>query len=266
MDLREMTETPAGENRVSASPRHPWEESRARFFRGQLGPHLRGGMRVLDVGAGDGYLAASLLPSVQPGGGVVCFDTHYSDLLLARFSASAPAGLRFTRDRPDSGFEVVLMLDVLEHVPDDRAFLEDIVGNLLAPGGVLLASVPAYQTLFTRHDVVLGHHRRYRLRELRRLVESAGLQVETSAGLFHSLLPVRAAQKLGELVRGVRTRPAPDSVPDHADTQLTAWNGSPWIGRTILAALRLDNRMSAAGARMGITLPGLSVWVLARKP
>jgi len=246
--------------------RHPWEQSRARFFRGQLEPYLRPGLRVLDIGAGDGFLAASLLPSLHPGGAVVCFDTEYTDQHLERFARTAPAGLSFTRQRPAATFDVVLLLDVLEHVADDRGFLASIVDSLLAPGGVLLASVPAYHSLFTRHDVKLGHYRRYRPDDLLRLLRDAGLDVTTAAGLFHSLLPVRIAQKLGELLRGVRTRPAVDLVPEHTDTALSAWKGSRWLSDRILGMLSLDNWLSAACARRRLLLPGLSVWALAKKP
>jgi SAM-dependent methyltransferase len=197
---------------------------------------------------------------------VVCFDTGYSDEHLARFSVAAPAGLSFTRDRPESCFDIVLLLDVLEHVPNDRAFLASIVGGLLAPGGVLLASVPAYPSLFARHDVDLGHHRRYRPDDLLLLLRNAGLDVATTAGLFHSLLSVRVAQKLSEIIRGVWTRPAPDMVPKHADTGLSAWNGSRWLTGAVLGMLYLDNWLSTVCARRCIVLPGLSVWALAKKP
>jgi SAM-dependent methyltransferase len=264
MDLREMNigDQPG---QAASALRHPWEQSRANFFRRQLAPHLRPGGRVLDVGAGDGYLASSLVAAVRPGGEVVCFDTGYSDQQLTEFPRAMPSELSFTRLRPGAPFDVVLMLDVLEHVPDDQAFLADIVGGLLAPGGVLLISVPAYRSLFTRHDLGLGHHRRYRLADLRRLVRDAGIEIATGGGLFHSLLPIRVAQKLGEVVRGEWTRPAPDAVPDRADTGLTHWNGKRWLNQATLRMLSLDNWVSATCARAGLGLPGLSAWVLGTK-
>lgn len=246
--------------------RHPWELSRANFFRRQLAHHLRPGTRVLDVGAGDGYFASSLVAAVRPGGEVVCFDAGYSNDQLAELQRTMPAGLGFTSVKPASRFDVVLMLDVLEHVADDRGFLADIVRGSLASGGVLVASVPAYQSLFTRHDLGLRHHRRYTIGGLRRLMRDAGLEVATSGGLFHGLLPVRAAQKLGEIVCGRWTRPAPDAAPEHVDTGLTHWKGSRWLSHIVLGVLGMDNRVSAACARARIPLPGLSGWALGRKP
>ncbi len=62
----------------------------------------------------------------------------------------------------------VILADVLEHVAADGAFLHDVVAAL-KPGGVVLITVPAHRFLWTRHDEVLGHVRRYSGPELRRL-------------------------------------------------------------------------------------------------
>jgi SAM-dependent methyltransferase len=62
----------------------------------------------------------------------------------------------------------VVLMDVLEHIDADGAFLQDIVAAL-KPRGVVLITVPAHRFLWTRHDEVLGHVRRYSARELRRL-------------------------------------------------------------------------------------------------
>ncbi len=53
------------------------------------------------------------------------------------------------------------MLDVIEHVEDDVGFVRDVVDGSLAPGGWVLVSVPAYQSLFSSHDRALKHFRRY---------------------------------------------------------------------------------------------------------
>ena len=73
-------------------------------------------------------------------------------------------------------FDAVICVDVLEHLEDDRAGLADIQ-RVLKPGGRLLATVPAFQSLWSRRDVQLHHKRRYRLAELRERVEAAGFRV-----------------------------------------------------------------------------------------
>jgi SAM-dependent methyltransferase len=85
----------------------------------------------------------------------------------------------------DSSFDLALALDIIEYVPDDQA-LRDLF-RTLRPGGSLLVTVPALRILWSAHDVVNGHYRRYTLGELRSRVETAGFEVIT-ATYFNTLL------------------------------------------------------------------------------
>jgi 2-polyprenyl-3-methyl-5-hydroxy-6-metoxy-1,4-benzoquinol methylase len=259
MDLRESG--------AATGTRHPWEVSRAIFFRDRLVTQglLRPGTRVLDLGAGDGYLASVLLPALRPGGAVVCYDSHYGPGLLEQLRRGAPPELTFTDQRPDHAFDLVLLLDVLEHVADDRALLAGLVRDLLAAGGALAVSVPAWPGLYTRHDQMLGHHRRYRSEQLEELLRQCDLTVMDRGGLFHSLLAVRATEKLAELVRGVDSQPQVDSAPEFADTAVAHWRGGAGISRAVLKALALDGAVGRLCARAGVALPGLSAWAIGRK-
>jgi SAM-dependent methyltransferase len=100
-------------------------------------------------------------------------------------------------------FDLVCLLDVLEHVADDEAALRR-VAQLLAPGGRALITVPAYGWLWSGHDEAHHHHRRYTAGALRSLAEQAGLVVHR-LGYFNSLLfPLIAATRLGSKVLGRR--------------------------------------------------------------
>jgi SAM-dependent methyltransferase len=66
--------------------------------------------------------------------------------------------------------DVVVMHDVLEHIDDDRSAAATLAG-LVRPGGIAVVSVPAYQAFFGLHDELLGHYRRYGVRQLRALLE-----------------------------------------------------------------------------------------------
>jgi SAM-dependent methyltransferase len=262
MDLREMSDDTGGEER------HPWEVARARFFcdllarRGVLATPLR----VLDAGAGDGYLAGRLASMLPPGGSVVCFDPEYTDQHLRRLRGNASAPIAFVRDIPEGAFDLLLLLDVVEHVADDSAFIAALVGEHLRGAGLVLISVPAWMALFTRHDVALGHHRRYRPAELRGLVLRAGLEPLVTGGLFHSLLIPRALEKLRELSAGVRSQPCMPFV--HADRHpfgLGRWRRGGLVSRAVAAALSLDAAVSLRLATGGLDVPGLSHWALCRK-
>jgi hypothetical protein len=249
----DLTEVSAG-----ALRRHPWEIARARFFRRVLADAgiLAEPRAVLDVGAGDGYLGRGLLEALPTGSEICCLDTHYSDDDLARFSTPPQSGLAFTRTRPARRFDAILLLDVIEHVADDRAFLAPFVAENLAPGGVVLVSVPAWQALFSRHDEALAHFRRYSPAACRALLADAHLRVRRSGGLFHSLLVPRALTAAGERVlTRLGRRPAPPP-------NLGAWRGGRALSAVVATALAADNAVSHALARAGRALPGLSFWAL----
>jgi SAM-dependent methyltransferase len=78
---------------------------------------------------------------------------------------------------PDDSFDLVALFDVIEHIEDDRAVLEE-VRRVLKPGGRVFISVPAYQFLFSQNDRVVHHLRRYTATGLRRVVAGAGLREE----------------------------------------------------------------------------------------
>lgn len=255
MDLRELSDQPF--------QRHPWEIARARFFCDLLARKkaFDGPRRVLDVGAGDGYLARQLLAAMPAGSSAVCFDSHYTDLQLARL---AGPNVTFIRERPEGQYDIILLLDVIEHVVDDRELLA-WSATALAPGGAVLVSVPAWLSLYTKHDLFLGHHRRYRPGQLRAVVAAAGLQVEKAGGLFHGLLLVRAAEKVTELVRGVRSRPDPQEFGGGDEARVGKWKAGAGVTRAIGAMLAMDNRLSVATSTLGLGVPGLSTWALCRK-
>ena len=87
---------------------------------------------------------------------------------------------------PDHAFDLILMLDVLEHVECPDVMLREAASLLVADGRVLI-TVPAFNWLWTSHDEMNHHVRRYTARDLRRVIEKAGLAAVESSYLFQSL-------------------------------------------------------------------------------
>lgn len=238
--------------------RHPWEVARLRFFtrllRGQ-GLCARP-LSVLDAGAGDAWFAAGVLPCFHPATRITCWDTGYDAAARERMAREGDPRIRYVSDPPAERFDLLLLLDVLEHVEDDEPFLRTLVDRNLEPGGRALISVPAWRALFGEHDVRLRHFRRYSPGEAARLIERAGLTIERRGGLFASLLVPRLFETLAARA-GLMRRP-----PPHAGE----WTGGPAVTTLIETMLDLDGRLSAPFAGGPIETPGLSWWALCAKP
>ena len=225
--------------------RHPWEVARARFFLRlleRLGC-LATTAAWLDVGAGDAWFAGQLRAVLPATARLVCWDVHYGD---AELSSPGPehANIVFTAERPPGAFDGVMMLDVIEHVEDDVAFVRDVVRDSLTESGWVLVSVPAYQGLFSDHDRALealpplltpspahhlgvgGPHRGRPRRAVPRPVARARRHGPARAAAPGPSSPGRSGgmARLGTAVTGHRLRPrqrGPD-VTGHGDPELPA--------------------------------------------
>lgn len=98
-------------------------------------------------------------------------------------------------------YDMVAAFDVIEHIADDSAAVHSIA-RLLKPGGRLVVTVPAHRWMWSAHDVVNHHQRRYSKSGLRRLIDGSPLKLE-SIGYFNSLLfPVAVAERFASKLRG----------------------------------------------------------------
>lgn len=158
-------------------------------------------VRLLELGCGSGNVLAAL----SEFGEAVGMDAH-EELTAAARAAGLDVRLGHLPD--DLGVapgwaEVVLLLDVIEHVDDDVATL-GAARTSVGEGGLLVVTVPAYRWLWSGHDEVLGHRRRYTASELRAAVERAGFTV-LRVSYFNTLLfPLLVAVRGWKRFRGDR--------------------------------------------------------------
>jgi SAM-dependent methyltransferase len=250
MDLREL-----GEQRPVN--RYPWEIERARAIRQVLSQSLSlsGLSSILDVGCGDGYLAFQLLRNSNADR-VDCVDVNMQSDQMDTFSRLHP-GIAFhnTFDSlSNNSYQLILLLDVLEHVENELEFLRSIVA-FARPEAHVLVTAPAFQSLFSAHDRFLNHNRRYSRKELLSVIRQAGLHCRRSGYLFTSLLFPRLLSLL--LERFLPQRPP-------AAQGIGSWNHGPLVTKTITLALTADNLVSLGLSRINLILPGLSAWTLCR--
>jgi 2-polyprenyl-3-methyl-5-hydroxy-6-metoxy-1,4-benzoquinol methylase len=181
--------------------RHWWWRARERVILEALRAHRppRGWRAVLDVGCGDGLFfdalarldGVTLVEGVEPAAALVSNDgPHRARIHVRPFDARFDEGRRYS---------LVLMLDVLEHLPDPAAALAHAL-SLLEPDGVFLATVPAFMALWTRHDELNQHYTRYTRRSFGALAATAGLRVDEARYFFRWTAAAKLATRVKERV------------------------------------------------------------------
>lgn len=238
--------------------RHPWELARAQSIQHILRSiPLQAHHRVLDMGCGDGFTAQQIVGSAH-NQTLAGLDIHLTEEHLQELRQQYPHSL-YTNDpqalEPQK-FDLIFFLDVLEHIELEQQYLQDTATQFLADDGYVMITVPAFQFLFSQHDVYLKHYRRYSLGQLQRMVRGAGLIPVRQGYLFGSLLPVRFLSVLLEKIRPSR--------PEQ-ETGIGQWRYGTAVTTWIKQALYLDNRWLLLLSRWGIHLPGLTSWVLCKK-
>lgn len=188
--------------------RHWWFVGRRRIVLDQLEQHGGRG-RILDLGCGTGGVLAHLddygeAYGIDPSPEATRFS-HERGLAIALASG---LNLPFA----DQTFDAVLALDVIEHVDDDVGLLRE-VQRVLRPGGILVVTVPALPWLWSSHDDVNHHRRRYMRGSLARSIRAAGLEPVKISYYNALLLPLAVTRKVVHRMNGtgdhLETLPGP---------------------------------------------------------
>jgi SAM-dependent methyltransferase len=177
-----------------AEDRHWWYRGRRRVLARVIdGLALPAHARILDAGCGSGRNMVDLARR----GTVTGIEVSDASVAVARERGVGEviAGSVMQMPFADNGFDLAVCLDVIEHLEDDLGALREL-RRVVAPGGALLVTVPAYQWLWSGHDEVNHHRRRYTARSLRRVAEQAGWRQARSTHFNSLLLPVAVALRV----------------------------------------------------------------------
>lgn len=202
--------------------------------------------RFLDIGCGTGATAAALRQFGMVTGvdmsttALKCCQTRSVSNVLQAKAEWLPI--------EDGSIDVIVATDVLEHLDDDVAAVREF-RRVLKPGGHAVLTVPAYQFLWSEHDVALMHKRRYVSDMLRKAVEAGGLRVEKMTYALGFLLPLA-------LVRLLKKKPPSDKPPEAMITPVPAWLNASLV--------RFQRFETALLRRMNLPW-GLSVVAVVRK-
>lgn len=147
--------------------------------------------KIMDIGAGSGYFSKLLLNTTSAKE-AWCVDISYEKEELAVENGKS---IHFVRSIDKMDVDLVLLMDVLEHVDDDIALLQEYVDKV-PYGTKFLISVPAFEWLWSSHDDFLEHRRRYTCHQLENVVKLTGLSIDKSCYYFSSVLPLAIATRL----------------------------------------------------------------------
>jgi hypothetical protein len=223
--------------------RHPWEVSRKNVLhqflkQSKISFPIK---RIVDIGGGDGYIINSLFES-NLAEEYYAIDTAYNENLINQLTENYVNNKivylnnledYYKKSTPNEG-TLFLCMDVLEHLKEENEILSYLQNE---NDSYFFFAVPAFQSIFSYHDELLGHYRRYSLSELESVLKNHNFQIKDKGYYFTSLLLFR---KIEILLKKKRKE------------TITEWNGNKF-------------KVSLLFKKVGINLPGLSCYCLCKK-
>jgi SAM-dependent methyltransferase len=230
-----------------AEDRHWWYRGRRKVLDGVIaGLGLPADPRILDAGCGSGRFMVEL-SKLGVVTGVELSDTSVA-LARQRGLGEVVAGSVLEMPFADGSFDLAVSLDVIEHLEDDLAALREL-RRTVAPGGALLVTVPAYQWLWSGHDEINHHHRRYTRRSLQQVAEQAGWRQSRTTYFNSLLLPVAILLRVLDRVSTKTT-----------ESSLDLWVPPEPVNWVLERPLTLEAALIARGGRIPAGLSLLAVF------
>jgi 2-polyprenyl-3-methyl-5-hydroxy-6-metoxy-1,4-benzoquinol methylase len=238
--------------------RHPWETSRKNVLHTFL---KKSGIefpieRIVDIGSGDSYVIHTFLEK-SIANEYFAIDTAYTPEVISQLKTNNNNSnvnyLQSLKDYEDN-FQtdkrtLFLCMDVLEHVEDEKIIL-DFLKPKLNNQNYYFFAVPAFQSVFSSHDVLLGHYRRYTLTQLNNLLLSNQFNIVDKGYYFTILLLFRKIDKL---------------LKKDKDASIDNWQAGKFKTTLINTILIIDFKISVFLKKIGIIIPGLSCYCLCKK-
>jgi SAM-dependent methyltransferase len=213
--------------------------------------------RVLDIGCG----AGNMFHHLARYGSVVGVDNNPKPLLVARDRGyDVREGVAEDLPFEDGSFDLVSLLDTVEHCDDDMAVLRECY-RVCAPGGHLLVTVPAFMWLWSHNDVLNDHKRRYTAKELREKLVRLGFRIRRMTYNNFLVFPMAAALIL--LRRGAEAEPELASPHFDDESYQVEMEPAPPLLNAVLSGVT----WTEAQILRWVSLPvGTSIICIAQRP
>lgn len=235
--------------------RHPWELSRTEKVLEVFGKYLdkihgKNGKKYVNIGAGDLYFDHRMLERYADDH-VYAVDLEYDESIPDEPQVDK---YHYLEEVPD-GMDYGIMMDSLEYMPEDAAYVQAL-SRKIKKGGYLFFTLPAFPSIFSEHDRIVGNLKRYDAGGFRKLIAAVpGVELVECYYFYTSLFFVRWLQ--------VHLR-----LPIDRNHKVTSyWKSSERSARTrcIVWLLNMDFSVNRMLNRMGVRMPGLSLLAVCRK-
>jgi hypothetical protein len=235
--------------------RHPWEISRKKvLFKLLSASEIKFPIkRIVDIGGGDAYIINEIFKH-NLADEYFTIDTAYSPEIIAQlkmnYGENAIHYLQNLTDYfnmfPAEENVLFLCMDVLEHLENE----DEILQHLSHKNNYFLFAVPAFQSVFSNHDILLGHFRRYNLKQLERVLSQNQFQILDKGYYFSSLLWVRWLERF---------------FNKNKKASIDNWTGNILKTKIITTILQIDFSFTQLLKSVGFKIHGLSCYCICKK-
>ena len=251
--------------------RHPWELARYRIIKEKVRSMLNDvpvGVKpiLVDIGCGDAFVVQQLYNEFLPvwsesaANAVVAIDINFTPENIATLK-SVNNHVLYLQDISELKTDqkcayIVLLNDVIEHIEDHYGFIKILNKHFANVAQFqLFITVPAYQYLFSNHDIDLGHFRRYKVSQLKEYAQSLNATVSELGYFFFSLFIARRIVKILE----------PPIDVNREGIGVSAWKGGTLTTFLFKSVLIIDYSTGSFLAKLRLNLPGLSTYIIMKR-
>ncbi len=197
-------------------------------------------LTIVDVGSGSGFFAISLEKEFREKiKKVYLVDINYTAEEIAVTQNDKIQKTLRIPDEIENG--LVILMDVLEHLEDDLKMLKDIKAASVGNNNHFFITVPAFYSLWSGHDVYLGHYRRYKIDTLNKVLNEAKYNIENTYYLYGSLFPmVWTVRKMQNILK-----------QKEATSNMKPF--SPLLNKILLGITSIDMKLATGNKVFGVS-------------
>jgi hypothetical protein len=260
MDIKEFK----AENIHQKENIHPWESARYQVVWDLIKSYLKPEktFTAADIGCGDLFFLNQLASQRQ--GNYIAIDTAFTPEMMQELNAKYPlkniklcADLK-ELDALETTIDIVFLMDVLEHIENDETFFEHLSNqSFINTDTLFIITVPAFQKLFSQHDIWLGHYRRYHLKDLYKIAQKQDFKILKSGYFFTFLC----------LARYLQTRFSKLKNQNYKKQEGVAnWKHGFGITQLFKTVLMIDYYIFGKFLKfLKLQFPGLSTYIICKK-